>query len=122
MKRSRFIFLNSNLSDFEKKTVCAHEIGHDRFHRALAGSLVLQEFGLYDMRTHTEYEANIFAGELLIGDDDIFSLMEYEYDFGQIAGELGVDYNLVLIKTDELRKRGYDVQVPYRPQSDFLGR
>ena len=122
IQRSRFIFINGNLNSYDKKTVCAHELGHDRFHRHFAKSGALQEFMLYDMRTRPEYEANIFAGELLIADDDIFELIKEERDIYQIASELGQDINLVLIKIDELRKQGCDVTAPYRPQSDFLGR
>ena len=121
IQRSRFIFINGNLNSNDKKTVCAHELGHDRFHRQFAKSGVLQEFMLYDMRTRPEYEANIFASELLIPNDDIFELIEEGRDVYQIACELGQDMNLVLIKIDELRKQGYDISVPYRPQSDFLG-
>ena len=122
IQRSRFIFINGNLSSRDKRTVCAHELGHDRFHRYFAKTNALQEFMLYDMRSRPEYEANIFASELLITDDDIFSLIEDEYDIYQMAEELGEDMNLLLIKIDELRKKGYDVRAPYRPQSDFLGK
>jgi len=121
IQRSRFIFINGNLSRRDQRTVCAHELGHDRFHRHFAKSAALQEFMLYDMRSRPEYEANIFAGELLIDDDDIFSLIENECDIYQIAEELGEDMNLVLIKIDELRRQGYDVRAPYRPNADFLG-
>jgi Zn-dependent peptidase ImmA (M78 family) len=122
IKRSRFIFINGNMNPRDKKTVCAHELGHDRFHRNFAKSGTLQEFMLYDMRTRPEYEANIFAAELLIADEDIVELIKEERDICHIAAELGEDINLVLIKIDELRRRGYDLRVPYRPRSDFLGR
>ena len=36
VKRNRFIFLNKDLSPQMKRIVCAHEIGHDQLHRALA--------------------------------------------------------------------------------------
>jgi len=121
IQRSRFIFINGNLSDRNQRMVCAHELGHDRFHGNLAKTVALQEFILYDMRSRPEYEANIFASELLIDDADIFSLVEKEYDIYHMSGELGEDMNLILIKIDELRKRGHDLRVPYRPQSDFLG-
>ena len=120
IQRSRFIFLNGNLSERDQKTICAHELGHDRLHKHFAKKAAFQEFMLYDMRTRPEYEANIFASELLIGDDDILPLIDNELDIYQIAGELGADMNLVLIKIDELRKQGYDVRAPYRPNSDFL--
>lgn len=122
IQRSRFVFINGNMNTRDCRTVCAHEIGHDRFHRHFAKTSALQEFMLYDMRSRPEYEANIFASELLIDDDDIFKLINEERDIYQIASELGQDMNLVLIKIDELRKQGYDVCAPYRPQSDFLGR
>lgn len=122
IKRSRFIFINGNMSSRDKKTVCAHELGHDRFHQHFAKSGVLQEFMLYDMKTRPEYEANIFASELLINDDDILELVKEEPDISYIAGNLGEDTNLVLIKLDELQKRGYDLRIPYRPQSNFLGK
>ena len=122
IQRSRFIILNGNLSDRDQRTVCAHELGHDRLHRHFAKTSALQEFMLYDMRSRPEYEANIFASELLIDDDDVFELIQEERDICHIASELGEDINMVLIKIDELRQQGYDLRVPYRPQADFLGR
>ena len=120
IQRSRFIFINGNLSERDQRTICAHELGHDRLHRQFAKGAAFQEFMLYDMRTRPEYEANIFACELLIGNSEIISMIDNEYDIYQIAGELGEDMNLILIKIDELRKQGYDVRAPYRPNSDFL--
>ena len=122
IKRSRFIFINGNLSRRDRKMVCAHELGHDRFHRHFAKDSALQEFMLYDMKSRPEYEANIFSGELLISDGDILPLIEQEYDIYQMASELGEDMNLVLIKLDELRKQGYELRKTDRPPSDFLGR
>jgi len=121
IQRSRFIIINGNLSAHDKRTVCAHELGHDRLHQRFAKTSALQEFMLYDMRSRPEYEANIFASELLIDDDDIFALVKNGCDIYQIANEIGADINLVLIKIDELRKQGYDLRVPYRPRADFLG-
>ncbi|MCL2426065.1 MAG: ImmA/IrrE family metallo-endopeptidase [Oscillospiraceae bacterium] len=120
IQRSRFIFINGNLNERDQRTICAHELGHDRFHREYAKNATFQEFMLYNMQTRPEYEANIFASELLIDSDDIFSLIDNEYDIYQIARALDEDMNLVLIKIDELRKQGYDVRAPYRPRADFL--
>ena len=120
IQRSRFIFINGNLGERDQRTICAHELGHDRLHKHFVKTTAFQEFMLYDMRTRPEYEANIFACELLIDNNDILPLINNEYDIYQIAGELGEDMNLVLIKLDELRKQGYDVRAPYRPNADFL--
>ena len=51
VKKNRFIFLNQDLSPQTKRIVCAHEIGHDRLHRALAKGDGLQEFVLYKMNS-----------------------------------------------------------------------
>ena len=120
IKRSRFIIINDNLPIRVKKLVCSHEIGHDRFHQHLAKSKALQEFMIYDMQSRSEYEANIFAADLMIDDDEILSLIYDEYDICHIAGELNVDINLVLIKVAELRKRGHELREIDRPRSDFL--
>ena len=120
IQRCRFIFINGNLSGRDRKTVCAHEIGHDRFHRDLAEVSALQQFRMYDMSTTPEYQANIFASELLVDEDDLFELIKREYGAEQIAAELETDINLVLIKLDELRKQGYKLRLPNRPRADFL--
>ena len=36
IKRNRWIFINSNLSERMQRIVCAHELGHDQLHRHLA--------------------------------------------------------------------------------------
>jgi len=120
IRRSRFIILNGNLGEHIQKTAVSHETGHGRFHRQLAKSKALQEFMLYDMTSLPEYEANIFASGLLIGDDEILPLISCGCGIANIAGELQVDAGLVLIKAGKLRDRGYDVAAPYRPHADFL--
>ena len=120
IRRNRFIVITTNISSRDQRLVCAHELGHDQFHRELAKCAALQEFMLYDMRSRPEYEANIFASELLIDDEKILPIMEIDNDICHISGELGEDMNLVLLKVDELHKQGYDFRVPYRPKADFL--
>jgi len=120
IERNRFIFLNANLDELELKTICAHEIGHDRFHRDFAKSGALQDFMHHDMSLKPEREANIFAAELLINDTSILDAAQNGYSIDEIAADLHADVNLVLIKLDEMRMRGYEVSAPYRPRSDFL--
>ena len=65
IKRNRFIFLNDKNPPQMNRIVCAHELGHDQLHREFAASNTLQEFMLYDMNSIQEYEANVFAANLL---------------------------------------------------------
>ena len=111
MKRRRFICLNSNLDERMRTIVCAHEIGHDQLHRALAKEKALQEFMLYDMTSRPEYEANIFASSLLLDEEEMLRLIfEERYDAQQIACAMGSDINLVALKAAELTKKGYPLK------------
>jgi Zn-dependent peptidase ImmA (M78 family) len=103
--KNRFIFVNSNLDEYERRVIIAHELGHDALHRELATAGALPEFTLYDMKTRPEYEANVFAAALLLDDDEVLELMK-NYDESRVARWLGVNINLLLIKLHEMNKRG----------------
>ena len=120
VKRTRFIFLNRDLTPQMQRIVCAHELGHDKLHRALAKNGALQEFMLYDMTTKPEYEANIVAAEILLDTD---AVLDYVYNFGytseQIAKAMETDINLVALKVAHLAETGHTLRrIEHR--ADFL--
>lgn len=118
--RNRFIFLNANLPDVLIKEVMAHEIGHDQLHRHLAKA-GMQEFRLYHMRDNTEYEANVFAAHILMDNDEVYDLFRSGYDITQVAAMQDVDINLALIKAEEMRYLGYDLNpVSMKADGRFL--
>lgn len=120
IKRNRFIFINNRLSEQMQKIVCAHELGHDQLHRALAKNDALHEFMLYDMRTKPEYEANIVASEILLDNDELLDyIYHYHYSAEQIACAMHTDINLVALKIAHLNLLGYDLR-PIEHRSDFL--
>jgi len=119
IKRNRFAVINNRLNEYLQKLVCAHELGHDQFHRPLAMDTWLQEFMIYNMKTRPEYEANIFAAELLLPDDDILELIEMDCDFDQIARAMYSDINLVGIKIGALIKKGHPLR-GYEFRDNFL--
>ena len=120
IKRSRFIFINENLSGRMQRIVCAHELGHDQLHRNLAQANCLHEFMLYDMTTRPEYEANIVAAEILIDTDELLDyIYHYHYSAEQIARAMETDINLVALKIAHLAELGYDLR-PVDHRSDFL--
>lgn len=118
--RVRMIFINQDLSPQMQRMVCAHEIGHDQLHRAMAKGEALREFSLYDMTVRTEYEANLVAAEILLDTD---ALLRYIYEYGytseQIAKATNTDVNLVALKAARLAQTGYDL-CPVEHRSDFL--
>ena len=120
LKKNRFAVINENLDPFTKTLVCAHELGHDILHQNLARTVCLQEFILYDMRSRPEYEANLFASEILLPDDIILSLARDGYDIEQISKELCTDINLIALKVSSMNTRGYRFNNTIDARSDFL--
>lgn len=120
IKRNRFIFLNEDLDEKMTRIVCAHELGHDQLHRALARDTSLQEFMLYDMTTVLEYEANIVAANILLDNEELLDhIYHYGYSAEQIASAMGTDINLVALKIAHLSELVYDLR-SIEHRSDFL--
>ena len=120
MNRKRYIVVNDNLDDNRKKIVLSHELGHDRLHRKLAGDAGLQEFVLYDMKSRPEYEANLFAAELLLDDDIMLGLAREGYDIEEISKILETDINLAAIKVSGMNNRGYNFNPIVPAKRNFL--
>ena len=72
------------------------------------------------MRTRHEYEANAFAAHLIIDDDELICNMKEGYDIVQLSSLMGTNINLMLIKLNEMNRMGWNLNLPYLPNSDFL--
>jgi Zn-dependent peptidase ImmA (M78 family) len=105
--RNRFIFLNANNSEEMNRIVCAHELGHDQLHRDVAKTAPLQEFTLWDLSGVREYEANLFAAQLLLSDEDVLSCITLGKTCAEIASITETDPNLVALKVECLKEKGY---------------
>ncbi|MCR5609417.1 MAG: ImmA/IrrE family metallo-endopeptidase [Lachnospiraceae bacterium] len=120
-----FIFINENLSEQMKKMTCAHELGHIIFHkdklaRSHNGSFKkLIEMELFDIKDNTEYEANLFAANLLIDTDEMMNLLKEGYDIVHTASTLDVNVNMLAIKLLEMP--GMDLKLPFTVNRKFLG-
>ena len=118
IERNRFIFIKEDLHPIMKKIVLLHEIGHDQLHRKEA--LAFHEFNLFDMEgCHMEYEANLFAAQIALPDEETIRLIERGYNVAQVAAAMHSDINLVALKVGELARRGYTFSVP-EYKIDFL--
>lgn len=109
LMRNRFIFIKNDLHPVMEGIVMLHEIGHDVLHRkeaVKAGGF--KEFNIFNMRDNRmEYEANLFAAQISLSDEDFLELAERGYDTQQIARTLNSDINLVALKADTLISQGY---------------
>lgn len=121
IKRNRIIIINDNMPERMQQIVCAHELGHDALHRQFAKDGGLREFMLYDMKSRPEYEANMYAADLLLDDEEVMELAKDGYDMQQVAGMLNTDINLIGLKMASMNYRGFDLRIGIEPKSDFLG-
>lgn len=74
--KRKYIFINSNLSEFDQRIVCCHELGHAILHSSNEHQFLIDNTSLL-RRSKLEDEANLFASYLLIPDDEVFE--EYEF-------------------------------------------
>ena len=119
--RIRNIVLNTQISEAVQRILVAHELGHDRLHRDIAMLKGFQEIDLFDMALPTEYEANLFAAELLIDDNELLDILNDENtSFFNTAKELYVPAALLDFKFRVLKHKGYRIEAPYIANSDFL--
>jgi len=109
--RNRYIFLKEDLDPVMRSIVLWHEIGHDRLHRKDIS--IFQEFNLFEMNSsRMEYEANLFAAQIGLPDEEVLDRIYMGKDVAVIAGELTSDINLVALKVSALTVQGYDLKVP----------
>jgi Zn-dependent peptidase ImmA (M78 family) len=121
--RIRTVVLNAELSETVAKILCAHELGHACLHSDMLLNMRTISYEPFNSKNTAEYEANIFASELLIPDDSIKELLESEgKSFYSLAMELCVPPELIDIKLRVMQAKGYKIDVPYLAQSDFLKR
>lgn len=119
--RIKNIVINSRSGIVVRRLLCAHELGHAILHDKLAAMRGFQELELFDMSVPAEYEANLFAAELIISDDELLELLnERDKSFFSIAKELYVPAELLDFKFRILKNKGLRIESPYIVQADFL--
>ncbi len=117
-----FIFINENMSPQMQRMTCAHELGHLLLHRdILNDELFLAEMEIFDITDRKELEANEFAANLLIDDDELMQLLNDGYDVVTAAGILNVNVNMLMVKMLTMKNNGCRFDLPYIPKSGFMG-
>ena len=94
IKRTKLILLNSEISDYLKKIVLCHELGHAVLHKNQECYFMKNNTFIVDSKF--EYEANYFAANLLISDDLISDYKGYTLE--QIANYECVPIDLIKLK------------------------
>ena len=117
--RRKIIVINSDLDGTVQSFILAHELGHSILHAEAAVLRSFSDFFPYDETSRYEYEANIFAAELLLSDEDTLSALS-EDDFFTAAKKLRVPPELLDFKLRILKHKGYDLNSPISANSCFL--
>lgn len=94
--KNKFIIINSNLTEEEKRVVLAHEIGHAVMHSSKEIHF-LRENTLFPKGRH-ENEANKFAAELLIDLNSIDKCYIEELSLEQLSSFMMVPKELIELK------------------------
>lgn len=119
-KRIKHITINSDLPTILQRIVLAHEIGHAVLH-AEAGALApFHDTSLFDGGNFTEFEANVFASELLLPDENVMEALNEDAYLGQIASTLNVPWEMLDFKFRIMKKKGFAVNAPYLARANFL--
>lgn len=114
---------SSFLSEEEKQIVAAHELGHIILHRTQLKMAPMKDDTLYNMQDNTEYQANLFAADLLLSDADIADMAHNEdLDYFSLCSTLNSTPELMSFKLYSLTKRGQAYHMPMEIQSNFLAK
>ena len=108
-----YVMISSFLSEEEKRIVAAHELGHVVLHRAQLKLAPMKDEYLYNMKDNTEYQANLFAADLLLEDDEIDKMSKNEdLDYFGFCSSLYSSPELMSFKLYSLIQRGQAYHMP----------
>lgn len=118
-----YVRISSFLSEEEKQIVAAHELGHIILHKTQLKMAPMKDDTLYNMQDNTEYQANLFAADLLLSDADIAEMAHNEdLDYFSLCSTLNSTPELMGFKLYSLTKRGQAYHMPMEIQSNFLAK
>lgn len=118
--RIKTITINSDLSEELQRVIAAHELGHAVLHRTERVHS-FNEFWLFDEAAAMEREANLFAAELLIDDEELLEILREGSTFFEAAARLMAPVELLEFKLRLMRSKGYEIrEAPVRAESRFL--
>lgn len=119
--RKRSITINCDLPKALQRIIATHELGHAVLHAKAAGIRTFHDFELFDGTSRMEYEANIFAAEFLMEDEDVLARLNDDISFFGAAAELCVPAELLDFKFRIMKRKGFMmIDPPLLCNSNFL--
>ena len=117
--RQKNIVIDNNVNKILERILVAHELGHAVLHTKIAMMRGFQEMEVFDDKSTEENEANFFAAELLLEDEEVLECLS-EHAFFETAKMLYVPAALLDYKFSLLYEKGQLVNPMYIRKSDFL--
>lgn len=118
--RIKVITVNSDLPEIIRRFVIAHELGHAVLHYK-PGIQMFRDMVLFDETAVTELEANLFAAEILLEDEEVIGSLRGGRSFFETAAILNVPAELLDFKLRAMRMKGYVLETaPITADSRFL--
>lgn len=96
IRKNKVIFINSILSEIERRFVLAHEIGHAVLHPKSSCFFINENN--YISKIKSEYEANVFAAEFLIDDLAVDQLELNGFSVDQLSQNYYVPIDIIKLK------------------------
>jgi len=101
LHRRCVIYIDCNLSEWEARFVCAHEIGHIMLHRGQ--NKIFANTYTYFHTDRQELEADRFALDLIYDDEDLCFFLEYPIQLA--ADYMGISVSLAEYRLCSIGKR-----------------
>lgn len=119
--RTKYIAVNSLLPEQEQVVVAAHELGHIFRHELRLKAHPMKDFDIYGATGKLEREANFFAADFLISDEQALDeIHSCGADFFSVASTLNVPSPFFAFKLYSLVQRGNSMQMPVDLDNSFL--
>ena len=118
----KYVVISSAQPREEQRIVAAHEAGHLILHADdLADGRGMSEYTLYRTSCIQETEANLFAADFLMEDNEVMDRMqELNGDCFRVAKALYVPSDFLMFKVHSMKERGYDLKLPRELNARFL--
>lgn len=121
--RIRYVVINGNLGEELQRVVAAHELGHLVVHSNDLKIGTFRDNDIYMATGRKEREANFFAADFLIADEDVIDAMRAcDANFFNVARSLSIPAPFFAFKLYSMVDRGYAMRMPVDLDSAFLAK
>lgn len=109
-----YVSINPDLPAPMHRIVAAHELGHIILHKSKLKMAMMTDYTLENLaKDLTEFEANMFAVELLLDDSEVLEkLSDEDIDYYSLCSKLNITPSMMSYKLHAMTKRGYAFNMP----------